>query len=193
MKGLGILLMAALLSLAPGYGSAQQAEEKNLMPPPNKPVEEYKFPENPKPEEYKFPEKPEKMGEFKFPEKRAAEKATSPATQPMGQKGKGEQAEPAKNLSPKEKEYLKNTAADLAGIQKKIDALKVRKEFRIVQRKRANMMIMVDLQKRALNARKQLAALEKAPDTAWGGLRTEMDQTMGDLNKTYSDALQFFE
>jgi hypothetical protein len=202
MKWLGIMFMTASLAIAPGYGSAQQPAEKDKATAgqPSKQIkiqgnpnnEEFKFPENTNKEEFKFPENTNKE-EFKFPEKSTKDVGPLPATRPGVQSGKSEQAEPAKNLSPKEKEYLKKTGEDLATLQQKIDALKVKKEFNVRQRSRSNRMIAVDLQKRALNARKQFAVLEKAPDMAYSGLKTEMDKTMLDLKKAYSDALQFFE
>jgi hypothetical protein len=45
------------------------------------------------------------------------------------------------------------------------------------------MSIIVDLQKKALSAWNKLAALERAPDMAWSGLKAEMDMTTGDLLK----------
>jgi hypothetical protein len=192
MKVLGIILMTAVLAFAPGYGSAQQPAEKGKFPTPQ-PTPEAKFPTGSPPAEGKFPTG-QAAPEGKAPEAQPVEKGKlQPAPAIMDQKIKGGKAEPAKNLSPSEKEYLKKTAADLATLQKKIDALKVKKEFRTIQRKRANMMLMVDLQRRSLNARKQFAALEKAPDSAWSGRKTEMGKTMDDLKKTYSDILQFFE
>jgi hypothetical protein len=192
MKRLGIMFMTALLAFAPGYGSAQQPAEKGKFPAAQ-PTPEAKFPEGTPPAEGKFPTE-QAAPEGKEPAAQPEEKGNlQPAPAIMDQKVKEGKAEPAKNLSPQDKEYLKKTGADLATMQKKIDALKVKKEFRTVQRKRANMMITVDLQKRALNARKQFATLEKAPDAAWSGRKIEMGKTMEDLKKTYSDSLQFFE
>jgi hypothetical protein len=202
MKWIGIIVMVTSLAVAPGYANAQQPAGKGQTPtgepvkqftfPESQKKEPFEFPENQKKEEFKFPENQNKE-EFKFPETQKKDQGKLPAAQPADRLSKGGQAESLKNLSPKEKEYLKETAADLATMQKKIDALKVKKEFNVRQRSRSNRMIAVDLQKRALNARKQFAILEKAPDMAYSGLKTEMDKSMLDLKKAYSDALQFFE
>jgi hypothetical protein len=183
MKGLGILLMVALLAFAPDYASAQQSEKQGQLPPKEK-VEEFKFPENPKVEE------------FKFPESQPTEKVKSPmdATQPQGQKEQEEPAQPLKNYSAKEKKaYLKKTAAALAEIQKRIDSFKVKQEYKTLQRRNANRMIMVDLQKKSLNARKQLAALEEAPDMIWSGEKAKLELTILNVQKAFSDALRYFE
>ena len=185
MKWLVIIVMAVLLAIAPGYANAQQKAGEDLFP---KGTTEGKFPQGQPAPPGKFPTG-DKAPEAKMPSPPPADKGKVEETA----KGQEVQAEPAKSLSPKEKEYLKKTAANLAATQKKIDALKVQKKYDTIQRKRANRMVIVDLQKRALNARKQFAVLEKAPDMAYSGLKTEMDKTMLDLQKAYSDALQFFE
>lgn len=169
MKGLGIMLLTTLLAIAPNYGRAQQPAEKSPFPPPKEKVEEGKFPEN------------QKTEQFKFPENQKVEKGTSAA-------------QPLKTYSPKEKKaYMKETATQLAEIQKRIEALKVKKEANIRQRKRANMMIEVDLKKKVRVARETLAAMGKAPDAEWSGLRAQEDKAILDLQKAFSDALQFFE
>jgi hypothetical protein len=185
MKWHVVIVMAALLSIAPGFASAQQQTGEDKFP---KGTTEGKFPEGQPAPEGKFPTGTP-APEGKMPAPPPAEKGKVQATP----QAKAAQAEPARNLSPKEEEYLEKTAVDLAAMQKKIDALKVKKQFKTPQRARANRMVIVDLQKRALNARKQFAIIEKAPDMAYSGLKTEMDKTMLDLKKTYSDALQFFE
>ena len=55
------------------------------------------------------------------------------------------------------------------------------------------MMLIVNLQKKTLIARNRLAALEKAPEGAWGRGKFEMDKAMGDVQKAFSDALEYFE
>jgi hypothetical protein len=203
MKGLGIILTAALLAIAPSYASAQQPVEKGRFPT-GQPAPAGKFPTGQPEEQGKFPtEQPAPEGKFpaeqpteqvQSPMERPAESGKPQETQTKGQEVKGGQAQPVKKYTPKEKKaYLKKTAADLAALQKRIDALKVKKEQDIPQRKRANRMIVVDLQKKALNARNKLATLEKAPDMAWSGLKAEMDKAMGDVQKAYSNALEYFE
>jgi hypothetical protein len=192
MKRLGIMLIAALLAIAPGYASAQQSAEKGQSPAQEK-AKPYQFPKNQNPEEYQFPEE-QNPKEYKFPEEQPGETNTSPAIQLEGQKGKGEQAQALKTYSPKEKRaYLNKTATDVAAIQKRIDSLNVKEQYKSLQRRNANRMIMVDLQKRALTARKQLAALEKAPEMVWSAEKVQMDRAMGDVQKAFSDALEFFE
>jgi hypothetical protein len=181
MKWLGIILMAALLAMAPGYCNAQQQAEQGKIAP-GQPTEEGKFPTGQPSQEGKFPtEAPAKSGK-------------SPAIQPQGQQGKAEQAQPLKNYSPKEKKaYLKETDKELATIEKRIDALKVKKEFNTVQRKRSNLMVMVALKKKLLIARNQFSALEKAPETGWSAQKQNVDQTMADLKKSFSDSMEIFE
>ncbi len=66
MKGLGIMLMAVVLAIAPAYSWGQQSEEKNLFPQDDK-VQQFKFPENQSQEQFKFPEH-QAVEEGKFPE-----------------------------------------------------------------------------------------------------------------------------
>ena len=184
MERLVLMLMAALLAIAPGYGSAQQSAEQGQSQA-KEPVNQFRFPEDPKAEVGKFPTD-QPAEEAKFPMEQT--------TQPKSQKGKGETAQPLKEYSQKEKKaYLKKTRADLAVIQKRIDALNVKEEYKTLQRRNANGMIMVDLQKQSLNARKQLAALEEAPGMVWSGEKAKLEMAMLNVRKAFSDALRYFE
>ncbi len=84
MKSFAIILVAALLAIAPGSGSAQQSAEIDQSAP-NEPVKQFVFPENQSVQEFKFPEN-QAVQEFKFPEKPKGETRTSPAMPENSQK-----------------------------------------------------------------------------------------------------------
>jgi len=140
MRWLGIMLMAALLASAPGYGSAQPAGKKD----------------------------------------------PSPATQPPGSAVKAEPAGAAKSSAPEDrKAYEKKTAAELEAIEQRIVDLADQARKVVPQKKRQVIKIMRGLQLQSLDARNQLAALEKAPENTWSGLKPGMDRTMAELRKTW--------
>jgi hypothetical protein len=144
MKSLGILLMAALLAVAPGYANAE---------PP------------------------------------AAGGAT-PATPAQAPEVKAEPAGAVPTYTPKErKAYQKKTAAELAALQEKITDMKLKAGTGARQNRRMIFKSANNLQIKAIAAKNQLAAMEKAPDQTWGDLKTEMDKTMDGLTQ----ALQAIE
>ena len=141
MKWLGILFMAALLAIAPGYGSAQQPKD------------------------------------------------TSPATQPQGPEVKGEAAGTAKSFTPAERQaYEKKTAEELDAIQQKIADLRVKATTGAPQQKRGLMLAANNLQMQKVAAGNRLTALEKAPETAWGQQKADLDKAMADLRKSCEKA-----
>ena len=141
MKWLGILFMAALLVIAPGYGSAQQPKD------------------------------------------------TPPATQPQGPEVKGEAAGTVKSFTPAErKAYEKKTAEELEAIQQKIADLRVKATTGAAQQKRGLMLAANNLQLQKVAAGNRLTALEKAPETAWGQQKADLDKAMADLRKSCENA-----
>jgi len=136
IKCLGIMFMAALLALAPAYGSAQQLKD------------------------------------------------TPPAAQPQGPGVKGEAAGAAKTFTPEErKAYEKKTAEELDAIQQKISNLRVRAASGPAQKKRSLMVTANSLQFQKLAASNRLSDLAKAPETAWGQQKAELDKAMADLRQ----------
>jgi hypothetical protein len=136
MKWLGIMFMAALLTIAPGYGSAQ---------PP---------------------------------------KDTTPAAQPQGSAPKAEPAVAVKSFTPAERQdYQKKTAKELEAVQQKITDLRVKAATGAPQRKRMLMKTANDLQFQKMAAQNKLTALEKAPETAWGEGKADLDKAMQGLRE----------
>ena len=136
MKWLGIMFMAALLAIAPGYGSAQ---------PP---------------------------------------KDTPPAAQPQSPEVKAEAPGTAKTFTPEaRKSYEKKTAEELDAIQQKIADLRVRANSGPAQQKRGLMLTANSLQLQKVAAANRLTALAKAPETAWGQQKAELDKAMADLRQ----------
>jgi len=143
MNRLGIMLMAALLAIAPGYASAQPQGKKE----------------------------------------------TAPATQPQTPEVKAEPAGAAKTFTPEERQaYEKKTAAELEAMEKNIGDLGQKVNKIVPQKKRMVIKIIKSLQLQTMDARKQLAALEKAPENAWGGLKPGMDRAMAELRKAWDEA-----
>jgi hypothetical protein len=138
MKWFGILLMAALLASAPGYGSAQQTKD------------------------------------------------TSPAAQPQGAAIKAEAAGTAKSFTAAEKKaYEKKTAEELDAIQQKIGGLRMQAASGAPQQKRVRSRAANNLQLQETTARSELAALEKAPESAWGAQKVKLDKTMAGLRQAF--------
>jgi hypothetical protein len=130
------MFMAALLAMAPGYGSAQQPKD------------------------------------------------TPPAAQPQSPEVKGEGAGTAKTFTPEErKAYEKKTAEELDVIQQKIADLRVRATSGPAQQKRGLMLTANSLQLQKVAAANRLTALAKAPETAWGQQKAELDKAMADLRQ----------
>ena len=146
MKWLGIMFMAALLVITPGYGSAQQPKD------------------------------------------------TSPATRPQGPEAKGEPAGTAKSFTPAERQaYEKKTAADLAVIEKNIDDAIPKVNKVVPQKKRMATKLVKGLALQAMTARNQLESLQKAPDTAWGQGKVNLDREMESLTKSWEAAAPLFK
>jgi hypothetical protein len=140
MKCLGIMLMAALLAIAPGYGSAEQQGKES----------------------------------------------DSPAIQIKNLEKKGEQAPAAKSYTlQQKKEYQQKTTAELAEIQQKIDALKVKGENVEPQKRRSVSRALFNLDRKAATTRKWLAALETASEPDWSRVKAGLDKSMEDLRKAY--------
>ena len=148
MKCLGILLTAALLAMAPGYGSAQSAGGKSV----------------------------------------------SPATQPKAVEDKGTPARAAKGYTPEEKQtYQKKVAADLDKLRQKINDLAGNYEKVRPQMKRTTLRILHSLKRQLYANQNQLAALKKAPEKDWSGLKAEMDKAMMDLTEGCKEAESFLQ
>lgn len=136
IKCLGIMFMAALLAMAPGYGSAQQPKD------------------------------------------------TPPAAQPQSPEVKAEAPGTVKTFTPEErKAYEKKTAEELDAIQQKIADLRVRATSGPAQQKRGLMLTANSLQLQKVAAANRLTALAKAPETAWGQQKAELDKAMADLRQ----------
>ena len=136
IKCLGIMFMAVLLAMAPGYGSAQ---------PP---------------------------------------KDTPPAAQPQSPEVKAEAPGTAKTFTPEaRKSYEKKSAEELDAIQQKISNLRVRAASGPAQKKRSLMVTANSLQFQKLAASNRLSDLAKAPETAWGQQKAELDKAMADLRQ----------
>ena len=113
-------------------------------------------------------------------------KDTSPATQPQGPAVKAEPAGTVKSFTPAERQaYEKKTAADLDAMEQRIGDLVTKSRQVVPQKRRQVIKVMRGLQVQSLDARNQLAALEKAPEDAWGGLKPGMDRAMAELRKTW--------
>ncbi len=127
MKLLAIILTAAVLAVAPGYGQAQQAKKES--PPPQ-----------------------------------------------------------AKSYTAGERQaYEKKTAKDLDELQQQIHDLSVKVQTVEPQIKRTMLRSLVVLEKQYIAAKNKLAALEKASEKDWGGLKADMDKAMQELTKAYQE------
>ena len=130
------MFMAALLAMAPGYGSAQQPKD------------------------------------------------TPPAAQPQSPEVKAEAPGTAKTFTPEaRKSYEKKSAEELDAIQQKIADLRVRANSGPAQQKRGLMLTANSLQLQKVAAANRLTALAKAPETAWGQQKAELDKAMADLRQ----------
>ncbi len=136
MYWLGILLMAALLTMVPASGKAQPAGEKGASP------------------------------------------AAGPKVQ-----GTVTPAPSAKSYTLKERQaYQKKVAADLDQLQQQINGLMTEAK---PQTRRSLARARLDLQKKVLAARNQLAALEKSSEKDWSRLKAEMDKAVEELTQDY--------
>ena len=111
-------------------------------------------------------------------------KDTPPATQPQSPEVKGAPAETAKSFTPEERQaYEKKTAEELDAIQQKIVDLRVRATSGAAQQKRQLILAANNLQMQKVAAENRLTALKKAPETAWGQQKADLDKAMVDLRK----------
>lgn len=141
MKWVGIMFMAAMLAIAPSYGSAQQQKDAPAAPPP------------------------------------------------QGAAVKAEPAGTAKSFTPAErKAYEKKTAEELNVIQDKIAELRVKATSGPPQQKRALMLNANNLQLQKVAAGNKLTALAKAPESAWGQQKADLDVSMENLRKSCEKA-----
>jgi acyl-CoA reductase-like NAD-dependent aldehyde dehydrogenase len=116
-------------------------------------------------------------------------KDTSPATQPQGTEVKGQAAGTAKSFTPAErKAYEKKTAEELDAIQQKIADLRVKATGGAAQQKRGLMLAANNLQLQKVAAGNRLTTLEKAPETAWGQQKADLDKAMVDLRMSCEKA-----
>jgi hypothetical protein len=141
MKRFGILLMAALVAGAPGYGNAQATGEKSV----------------------------------------------APATQPQSQV-EGKEAQPEKVFTKQERrDYEKQAAAELATMQQKIEGIEATRNTARQQLRPMIFKGLVGLKKQFYTNKNYLAAMEKAADKNWGGMKVNMDKAMANWNKAYEN------
>jgi hypothetical protein len=113
-------------------------------------------------------------------------KDTSPAAQPQGPAVKGETVGTATSCTPEErKAYEKKTAEELDAIQQKIAGLRIQAATGAPQQKRLRIQAAKNLQLQETVARGELAALEKASESAWGAQKVKLEKTMAGLRKTF--------
>ena len=111
-------------------------------------------------------------------------KDTPPAAQPQSPEVKAEAPGAAKTFTPEaRKAYEKKTAEELDVIQQKIADLRVRANSGPAQQKRGLMLTANSLQLQKVAAANRLTALAKAPETAWGQQKAELDKAMADLRQ----------
>jgi hypothetical protein len=116
-------------------------------------------------------------------------KDTPPATQPQSPEVKGEPAGAAKSFTPEERQaYEKKTAEELDKIQQKIADLRVKATSGPAQQKRGLMLAANNLQLQKVAAGNQLTALKKAPETAWGQQKADLDKAMMVLRNSCENA-----
>jgi hypothetical protein len=114
------------------------------------------------------------------------EKGVTALTQPQGQVEKGKPAQAGKTSTEKErKDYEKKAAAEWAEMQQKLDALKPKQETALPQMRRMIRKGLVRLQRGVYAGQNRLAALEKAPDDTWSGMKAELDKAKEAWNKEY--------
>jgi hypothetical protein len=113
-------------------------------------------------------------------------KDTSPATQPQGPAVKAEPAGMAKSSTPEDrKAYEKKTAEELDAIQQKIADLRIKAATGAPQNKRLLILAANNLQMQKIAAGNRLTALGKAPETAWGSQKADLDKAMEELRKAF--------
>jgi hypothetical protein len=114
------------------------------------------------------------------------EKSVTPPAQPQGQVEKSKPAQAEKTYTEKErKDYEKQATADWAGMQQKIDALKTQQEAAPPQLRRMFLKGLVNLQRGVYAGKYQLAAMVKAPNDTWGGMKTQLDKAKEAWNQEY--------
>ncbi len=117
------------------------------------------------------------------------QQGTSPAAQPKGVEAKGEQGQAGKSYTLKEKkQYEERITLDLAEIQKKIEDLRGKGRQVGPQKKRTFRMALVDVQRKNIAAQNRLAALKKAPEKDWSGMKADMDKAIEELSKACLEA-----
>ncbi len=113
------------------------------------------------------------------------EKSALP-TQPQSQVEKGKPAQALKTYTQKErKDYEEKTAAELAGMQQKLDALKSKQETAPIQMKRMILKGLVNLQRGVYTGQNQLTAMKTASAESWSGMRANLDKDIEEWNKAY--------
>ena len=117
-------------------------------------------------------------------------KSASPATQPQSLERKGEPSQAAKSYTSEERQaYQRKVAAELSDLNQKIEDLHAKYKVGYQpQTRRTTLKILHSLSKQHFAAQNQLAALEKASEKDWGGLKVEMDKTMKELTKACQEA-----
>ena len=115
-------------------------------------------------------------------------KDTSPATQPQGPEVKGEPAGTASFTPAERQAYEKKTAEELDTIQQKIADLRIKAGTGAPQKKRVVNLSANNLQMQKIAVANRLTALEKAPETAWGQQKADLDKAMVDLRKSCEKA-----
>lgn len=113
------------------------------------------------------------------------QKDSPPAAPPQGAAVKAEPAGTEKSFTPAEKKaYEEKTAEELNVIQDKIAELRVRATSGPPQQKRMLMLNANNLQLQKVAAGNKLTALSKAPESAWGQQKADLDESMENLRKS---------
>jgi hypothetical protein len=118
-----------------------------------------------------------------------AQKDTPAAIKSQNTDTKEGQGQEVKKYSPKEREkYQQKVAADLEEIQNKMGELRAAKGATVPQqKKRMFRRGQIVFQQKLTAAKGRLAALEKASEKEWTGLKAEMDQALEELTNAYKE------
>jgi hypothetical protein len=116
----------------------------------------------------------------------AEDKNVPPPAQPKSQVKKDQPAQAAKTFTQQErKDYEKKAEAEWGEMQQKLEALKSKQETAPPQMRRMILKGLVSLQRGVYAGQNQLAAMVKAPDDTWSGMKAELDKSKEAWNKEY--------
>jgi hypothetical protein len=110
-------------------------------------------------------------------------------TSQVSPKVKKAPAETAKSFTPAERQaYEKKTAEELDTFQQKITELKIKATTGKSQNKRLLIQAATNLQMQQSAAVRELAALKKTSQSAWGPQKAKLDKDMEGLRKAFQPA-----